>query len=382
MTKVFITIPWFVPAYRAGGPIQSVANLVNEFYEETTYYIFCGDTDLNGGIIENIETGKWIWYNDHSQVWYAAPEKLSDTLIKQVETIKPDILYIIGIFSWHFNMVPMLFCKVPKKILSARGMLHPGALAQKKWKKKIYLKIFKLLEYHYKIIFHATDSHEEIYIRKIFGKPAKINIAGNFPKNIGQLPLEKKKPGILTLVSIALISPMKNILIVLESLRKMKSSIQYKIYGPVKDSEYWNKCVEEIKLMPDNIQVKFYNEIHPSKINEALLNTHVFILPSESENFGHAIYEALSAGRPVITSNYTPWDNLKKFSAGINVSLENNDELTEAINFFASMNETELLQWHAGAIAYAANAIDIKKIKDQFRKMFAKDTVQLSLEKV
>ena len=29
--KIFITIPWFLPAFRAGGPIQSVANLVKEY---------------------------------------------------------------------------------------------------------------------------------------------------------------------------------------------------------------------------------------------------------------------------------------------------------------------------------------------------------------
>ena len=54
MTKIFITIPWFLPAFRAGGPIQSIANLVKEFNEDVEYFIFCGDTDLNGAA-----TGKY-----------------------------------------------------------------------------------------------------------------------------------------------------------------------------------------------------------------------------------------------------------------------------------------------------------------------------------
>lgn len=370
MTKIFITIPWFIPAFRAGGPIQSIANLVKEFHEEVEYNIFCSDTDLNGGCIENITTGKWVSFNNHTHVWYAGQEKISDILVKQVEAIKPDVLYIIGIFSWHFNIVPLLFCKVPKKILSARGMLHPGALSQKNWKKKIYLHLFKLLEYHYKVIFHATDAIEENYIRKHFGEPAIIKIAGNFPNDIGGLPIAKKDPGTLKLISIAIISPMKNILMVLEALSKISLAVQYDIFGPVKDPAYWNECLEKIKLLPANINIIVHKEIKPLMVKEALMDAHVFILPSKSENFGHSIFEALSAGRPVITSNFTPWNDLQESFAGMNITLDNDSKLTEAILFFAAMNEHELLQWHSAAIRYAARAIDMKNIKAQYREMF------------
>jgi len=88
--KIFISIPWFLPAFRAGGPIQSVANLVKEFKEGVIYFIFCGDTDLNGSALENVETDKWVSFNDHTKVWYCSPEKISDSLVKQVEVIKPD----------------------------------------------------------------------------------------------------------------------------------------------------------------------------------------------------------------------------------------------------------------------------------------------------
>ena len=80
--KIFITIPWFLPAFRAGGPIQSVANLVKEFHEDVEYLIFCGDTDLNGAELENIETNTWTKFNEHTHVWYAGPQKISDTLLK------------------------------------------------------------------------------------------------------------------------------------------------------------------------------------------------------------------------------------------------------------------------------------------------------------
>lgn len=371
MTKIFITIPWFLPAFRAGGPVQSIANLVKECDEGVEYFIFCGDIDLNGAELENIETNKWSEYNDHTKVWYNGLDKISDYLVKQVEFIKPDILFIIGLFSWHYNIVPILFCKGPKKILSARGMLHPGALSQKKWKKRIYLQLFKLLEYHHSIHFHATDEEEKNYIISRFGKPASVFVAGNFPNKISLVPLPQKESGQLKMISIALISPMKNILWILEVLERVSADIEYKIYGPVKDEEYWDECRLQIKKLPENIKVSYHKEIEPQKVKEVLEGAHVFILPSKSENFGHAIFEALSAGRPVITSHNTPWNNLRESKAGINVSLKENGELLNAINFFAAMDEDTLSQWQQGAIAYADSAIDLGKIREEYERMFA-----------
>ena len=365
--KIFITIPWFLPAFRAGGPIQSVANLVKEFNEDVEYFIFCGDIDLNGAALENIEVNAWVRFNDHTYVWYNGPERISDTLVKQVEDLKPDILFIIGLFSWHYNMVPMIFCKGPIKILSTRGMLHPGALSQKKWKKKAYLQLFKLLEYHYKVSFHATDEEEANYIKRYFGEPAKVFVAGNFPKKVGLLQPLPKEPGTLKLLTIALISPMKNILWVLQALEKVVGNIQYDIYGPVKDAEYWDQCEEQGGNLPENIKVIYHREIEPEKIKDALADAHVFVLPSKSENFGHAIYEALSAGRPVITSNNTPWNHLKEADAGINVFNEDTEELANAINFFAEMNFDEMERWSRGAFDYAEKAVDVEGIREQYR---------------
>jgi glycosyltransferase involved in cell wall biosynthesis len=368
--KIFITIPWFVPAFRAGGPVQSVANLVKEFQQGVEYFVFTSDTDLNGAELEGIQTNEWVRYNDHTEVWYAGPEKVSDTLVKQVELLKPDIIFIIGLFSWHFNMVPMMFCKGTRKILSTRGMLHPGGLSQKKWKKKIYLQLFKLLEYHYKVDFHATDEEEADYIRKYFEESTRVFVAGNFPNKMGLLRLADKEPGKLKLISIGIISPMKNILLVLQGLEKVTGRVQYDIYGPVKDEEYWDLCKEQIKRLPENIQVTFHKEIDPVRVKEVFGKAHVFILPSKSENFGHAIYEALSAGRPVITSHNTPWNGLRESKAGVNVSTDFTIELSEAIHFFAGMDFGEMEEWSKGACEYAGRRVDLEEIRNGYGKMF------------
>ncbi|MGN6605074.1 MAG: glycosyltransferase [Ginsengibacter sp.] len=370
MKKIFITIPWFVPAFRAGGPVQSMDNLVKEFNEGVEYYVYCGDTDLNGAELENITTNAWVPYNEWTKVWYARPEKRSETLLKLVEKIQPDILFIIGIFSWHFNIVPVIYCKSQRKILSTRGMLHPGALSQKKWKKKIFLELFKMLDYPFKVDFHATDEEEAGFIRSYFGEPAKVFVAKNFPTKVGLLPMPEKEPGQLKMATVAIISPMKNILLVLEALQNMTDNIEYDIYGPIKDEDYWDLCKEQMRKLPRNISVLYHKEIEPSKVKEVLQETHVFVLPSKSENFGHALYEALSAGRPLITSFTTPWKGLLEAKAGLNVSENDVAALENAIHFFAQMSGEELQKWSEAAHAYAERKVDVEEIRGEYGSLF------------
>jgi glycosyltransferase involved in cell wall biosynthesis len=344
--------------------------MVEQFHEKISYKIFCSNTDLNGTVL-SVPVNNWVKYNENTQVWYTSKNKRSITLLKkEIKNSNADILFINGIYSWYFNLVPLLLCKIPRKIVSARGMLHPGALSQKHFKKKVYLTLWKMLGLHKRCDFHASNEEEKNYIQNIFGKKVKIFVAPNFPRIIKQQTSSEKLSGYLQLISIALISPMKNHLLILEALMKCDSDIYYNIYGPVKDKEYWNICVEQIKRLPANITVNYNGDIPPNEVEYALAKSHVFILPSKSENFGHAIYEALTAGKPVITSNNTPWNNLKASKAGINIEQNNPDELVNAINYFASMDQNEFEQWSNGANKYAANSINVDDIKQQYHKMF------------
>jgi glycosyltransferase involved in cell wall biosynthesis len=310
-------------------------------------------------------------YNTYTQVWYATRKERSERLLAAVKQLQPDYLYLVGLFSWHFTLVPLFFCKGPQKILSVRGMLHPGALEQKAAKKKIFLQWMRWLQLKKRCRFHATDEAEAGHIKALFGTGALINVAGNFPRIIPRQPALLKEAGQLHLISIGLLSPMKNILLVLQALLKITAIVQYDIYGPVKDRPYWERCLEQVKQLPANISVRYHKEVKPAAIAEKLGVAHVFILPSKSENFGHAIFEALSAGLPVICSSYTPWNGLQEAHAGMNVTLEI-DALTEAISAFAVMEEDEMETWRLGAVVYAAKAIDAASIKRSYDIMFGR----------
>ncbi|MBX2939205.1 MAG: glycosyltransferase family 4 protein [Ferruginibacter sp.] len=366
--KILITIPWFYPAFRAGGPIQSIVNLVNQINQDVTFYVFTGNKDLNDEPI-GVRENQWVEFNPQTKVWYSAVKNRKKSLLKQCKIIQPDVLYINGMFSWSFTIVPLCFCKGPLKIISPRGMIHPEALGVKSFKKKLYFNIWKSFNFQKGVIFHATDKSEFDSIRSLFGEATPITVASNFPRIFSHLPIPEKQPNCLQIVSIGLISPMKNYLEVLLGLQNISMNIDYHIYGPVKDNDYWQRCLSVIHNLPENIHVVYHGALEPEAVKSILLKAHVFILPSKSENFGHAIIEALSIGRPVITSNGTPWNGLEQLQAGLNVE-PNPKNLANAICKFAAMNDSELKTYSEGASKYANNVLDLDKIKSSYLELF------------
>ena len=156
---------------------------------------------------------------------------------------------------------------------------------------------------------------------------------------------------------------------VLEALKKCSANIKYNIYGPVKDETYWQKCKAVIAELPTNITVQYHGEIAPGFVAKAIAQQHVFIMPSKSENFGHAIAESLSAGKPVITSNNTPWNNLEVNTAGINTDTDV-QSIAKAISFFAELNQFDYYGFVTGSKLYSIhNNKTPEKIK-AYRKLF------------
>jgi glycosyltransferase involved in cell wall biosynthesis len=370
MVRIVIFIDWFAPAYKGGGPIQSIVNLVNLPMEGVEYKVVCSNKDLGNELLTEVDFDTWTQFNHNTQVWYNSKNKSILSVLRNLAEWKPDLYFINGIYSVYYNLLPLLYGKANKKIISARGMLHPGALSQKSFKKKIYLKLWKALGFQHKYSFHATNSQEKEYISAVFGTQSKIHVAPNLPRYFETLSSPVKTKDSLRLVSIGLISPMKNYLEVLRALALCSERIEYRIYGPIKDSSYWRQCNEQIKQLPVNIQVSFEGDLPSNKVYDVLTSNHVFILPSKSENFGHALFEALTAGKPVITSHHTPWNFLAANKAGFNINVENISELAESISFFARADHETLAEWSEGAKSYSKMAIDTASIRELYKAMY------------
>jgi glycosyltransferase involved in cell wall biosynthesis len=344
------------------------------------FYVICSAYDYREDRpIENIVVDQWVDWNGKAKVFYNSSRKPDISFYKKAYyEIKPNFIFINGLYSLSYNIKPLIaaqsFIKKnvhTKIILSPRGMLHPGALSQKRHKKKIFILVFRSLGIQKNIIWHATDDKEVHFIRSKF-RDARITIAGNFPKLSEPLPTQVKERGKLIMGTIALISPMKNHLEIIKALHSIKQQITWHIYGPVKDQAYWDLCNKAIKDLPSNIHIVYHGSIPPDKVTLVIEKMQVFILPSKSENFGHSICEALSAGRPVITTDTTPYSNLQHFKAGYTIHLPMlNEELSKSIQYFADMEAVEFDSHKENSINYIHEKMDLKKIQSQYQNLFS-----------
>lgn len=366
MKKIFITIPWFTPAFRAGGMIQAVKLMLDQHRLEYSFYVFTSGKDITG---ETLDVKKDCWINVAGvKIYYCSAINKFRILRSEVKMIRPDILFITGIYDLHFNILPYLLLRKIRTVVSVSGMLLPGALSQKAFKKKLYMPLLRKKALRNNLFFHATDDNEANEIERHL-PGADVSVAGLYLWKCEATSLLHKNSGELTLVSICLISPMKNVLLVINSLYKTTSRIQYRIYGDIKDDTYFRMCREAAEGLPANISVSFEGALHPQDRSRVLTNAHVFILPSKSENFGHSIGEALSAGLPVITSRFTPWDDLAEHQAGVNVVLTE-DSISAAVDFFAHMSEVTISDWRKGAAKYLSGQLNEEVIKKQYSELF------------
>lgn len=369
-SRIVIIYDYFTPAFRAGGPTQSLANMTQSLSLDLHIIASCKDLD---GTILDVPTNRWLPIpaadgatQPAHQAWYCADRQYDIRPLIQGD----DTLFINSIFSHHFDYPALICSHAKRKIISPRGMLDPGSLSQKKWKKQLYLTWWKLRGLDKMVEWHATTDMEKENIHRVFGSKAKVWVAANFPRVVDRQHANKQV-GELRMISVAVISPMKNHLLVLEALKSVKEKVFWDIYGPVKDPNYWTECQLIMQQLPAHISVVHHGDVPPPEVPNVLQKAHIAMLPSKSENFGHAIFEAFTAGKPVVTSHNTPWNGLTEKEAGANVSINNYAEIATVISRFAQMSQEEYDRWSSAARSYALSSIDLDSIASSYLRMFA-----------
>jgi glycosyltransferase involved in cell wall biosynthesis len=353
-----------------------VENLARLLCTDADIYIFTGDRDLNDTQpYTGIASNEWVHYSPGIKVYYASPGNQDKTTIKNIlAEVNPQVLYLNSLFSKNFALVPLMAGKqFPglKIVLSPRGMLRSSALAFKPFKKKLFLAYARSTKLFSRVHFHATDEQEVTDIRKHINKNAPVTCIGNVPAAPdASVQHIEKKTGTVNIIFTGRIHPIKNLHLLLECLKTVKSEVSCTLVGVMEDAVYWNRCKEIVAQLPSNIKVTNPVEITPVELAEKTRQCHLFVLPTQGENFGHAIFEALCCGRPVLISDQTPWKKLAQKNAGWDLPLNNPAAFSEKIETVAAMDETEWQQWCNGAHQLAQSVFNDASIKEKYLQLF------------
>jgi len=376
MTKLLVVTRWYLPAVKSGGTVRSTSALVNGLKKQFDISIITSDRDLGANEpYVDIKFNRWLKLGGVNIIYLS---KLNVRYIdKSIQKQCPDIIYLNSFFDITTQIVMLLKLRrkiKSKLILAPRGELAKGALSIKSSKKKAYLFLYKLFNLSKGIIFHATSKEDAEDIKLLFPKN-KIEIIQN-PKeeNDETYSLKKKEVGNIKMVFISRIAPVKNLLYALKILsdNSFEGLIEFDIYGPDEDKNYWEKCKELIVHLPSNVIVQYKGFVNPKDISTTLSHYHSFFLPTKGENFGHAIVEAMQVGLIPLISDKTPWINLENQKAGYSLSLENKDAFVIAIKEMLSLSNDAFVEQSNNIKKYIGEKIDNKKTLEEYRILFEK----------
>jgi glycosyltransferase involved in cell wall biosynthesis len=338
------------------------------------------DTDLGEpNPYPDIPANQWIEREPGVRIYYASRKMLRGALLRElINAENPDFIYLNSMYSVRFSILPlMLFWRKKIKaeiVLSPRGMLRESAIKSKSTRKKLFISLLNGMGIPGKIHFHATDEQERKDILHYFPRARKVELISNFSAELPSdiVPILKNE-GRLRCVFISRIMAIKNISFFLGLLDKLPDTVQLElaIYGEVEDPVYWEQAQKIIQGLPAHIRVMYYGPLPHAEVTETLGAHHVFVLPTTGENFGHAIFEALSAGRPVMISDKTPWSNLRNQLAGWDLSLENPKAWLNAIIEAAEWDQTAFDRWSHSSREFAVRHVEQFNLKAEYVKLFS-----------
>lgn len=374
--KVLIFIDWFKPGYKAGGPTTSNVNIVDHLSAYFDFYVMTADTDYHSDKpYPNIKTNRWV-NQENCHVWYFSRDRMNfKNMYSAVKECDCHVWYINGIYSRFFSIYPLALAKLlrpAKTIVCARGMLSPHTFLIKPKFKKLFLGCMKFCGMYRGILFHGTNDSECEHIRSIMSKSAKCASIENLPRKmtIEFMPSTKQDDEI-RLVSFARISPEKNTLYAIGALQTCKANVKYDIYGQINSMTYWQECENAISNLPRNVRVNYCGSINPTRLHTLYRDYDALYLPTNGENFGHAILECFMNSRPAIISNRTPWKSLQNKGIGADLSLDTPQYFANIIDNFSTLSESQFNSYCEKSFRFAQSVCSDKDLIDKYRQLFS-----------
>ena len=318
---VLVFVGTYLPGYKSGGPVRSIANLVHYLGEEIDFRIVTSDRDVfDSAPYPNVVVDRWNAVGK-AQVYYRSGGQVSPLLLGKVFEMDFDVLYLNSFFAAGFSIIPLIAWRLMGRgkgsvVIAPRGEFSKGALGLKKWKKLAYIQFARKSGFYRDLIWQASAEPEAEDIRRTMKSHGRVSVATNifvapdapsFLPGDSEVCRKHRRGGELRILFLSRVSRKKNLHGALRILRDVKTRVSFDVVGPIFENGYWRECQMITSSLPRNVRVRYLGPIEQAEVHELVKKYDLFFLPTLGENYGHAIIEALAGGTPVLISDQTPW---------------------------------------------------------------------------
>lgn len=225
-------------------------------------------------------------------------------------------------------------------------MLAPWAMKHKWWKKCLPWQLYQKGDLKGAALLHATSEQEERWIRECgFNQPVVVVPLGTAVEPLK--PAEDKAGR--TLLFVGRIYPVKALDRLIQAFAQVSASVRQgwrlRLVGPDQAGH-----MKSLELIVKSLELEGHVEFIGPRFGEELGREYdtcdCLALVSHTENFGATVVDAMAHGKPVITSDKTPWREVAERKCGWRVSNEP-EKLSVALGEMMSLSDDERRQMGA-----------------------------------
>lgn len=323
--KILLITEWYPPAFRAGGPIQSVVGIAELLSKEADVFVLAGSKDLGAECHLDVKQDTWVELGESLHIQYVDPRKVTfEFWLELLKELNPSWVHLNSLYSRRFALAPLRAARrMPSMriVLAPRGMLGEAARSIKPLKKKVFLNVARWLGIFEGIRWHASTIDEK---QEVLGYMPNADVCIGQDLPISAPPLNPpRQTDAWRVVIVGRIHRVKNLVFGLKALLEAPSArpIEVDFIGPVEDETYQRE-LEAIAAASGGTKVRFLGGLPPTELRPHFQAAHYLLSSTTQENFGHSIVEAWAHGCPVLISDRTPWRDLEAKGIGWDWALE------------------------------------------------------------
>ncbi|RHJ94915.1 glycosyltransferase [Parabacteroides bouchesdurhonensis] len=292
-----------------------------------TYGVRGGDRPISDeGFIVNLPS-LFVW-----QLASGWSSRMKEALRKTY----PDIYHIQGLWQYpQYETARTAQRKNIPYVVTLHGQLYPQALALSGLKKKVALSLYQRRQLQQAACIHATCMDEYGYYRAL-GFTNPVAVVPN-PIDCNAYPLYSRTDTVKRVGYLGRIHPRKNIHRLIDVWARLNEENGVLLIMGDGDKGYLQRLHEQVQTLKLR-NVFFTGFVKGEKKQQLLASLSCLAVPSDFENFGMIIPEALLQHVPVIASTGTPWAELNRYKCGWWVD-NDADTLVNTLREALSLNE-------------------------------------------
>lgn len=376
--RILQTIPYMLASQ--GGPSTCTCDLLEGLYD-----IGAQVDLLSSKPVGSAKSNKEVVLGE-GRPWmklvkcdYRTPLALSKNVDGFLQSTEKDLYHANTLWLYATHATCRYARKMKKPyVLSTHGMLYPTALNLSGWKKKLMGALWYNEDIMRATCIHATCQQEMEYVRA-YGYKGPIAVIPNpvvFPHEVSlkfrDESLKYRIQGKKQIGFLGRLHPIKKVENIIYALALLNDEerklLSLQVMGKF-DERYEDFLKAEVYRLNLGDCVTFVGFVSGQEKYKRLSQLSALMVPSEQENFGMIVPEALICGTPVYASLGTPWSELNEHRCGW---WEDNgpETIVKVIKDILSKDDTEIREMGARGRQLMEDKYEQHKVAVMMRDLY------------